>query len=63
MSITQGAPVAEVALRAVATKSLVLGFARVDEQLKVARVPIRALATAAVKARRAFDKATQQGGS
>ena len=57
----------EVGLRAEATKSLVLGFARVDEQPKVDRAPIRALAKAAVKPRRVFDKAAkqaaQQGGS
>ena len=58
--LVQGAPVAEVALRAGATKSLVLGFARVDEQLKVDRAPIRALTKVAVKARRAFDKAAKQ---
>ena len=67
--LVQGAPVAEVALWAGATKLLVLGFAhaRVDEQLKVDRAPIRAPAKVAVKARRAFGKAakqaTQQGGS
>ena len=33
--LVQGAPVVEVALHAGATKSLVLGFAWVDEQLKV----------------------------
>ena len=58
--------IAEVALQAGATKSLILGSARVDEQLKVDRAPIRALAKAVVKARRAFDKApkqaAQQGG-
>ena len=58
--LVHGAPVSEVALRAGATKSLVLGFARVDEQLKVDRAPIRALTKAAVKARRAFDKAAKQ---
>ena len=65
-----GAPIAEVALRmrmrAEATKSLVLGFARVDGKLKVDRAQIRALAKVAVKARRAFDKAAKwaspQGG-
>ena len=65
--LVQGAPVAEVALRAGATEPLALGFAWVDGQLKVDRVPIRALAKAALKARRAFDKAAkqaaQQGGS
>ena len=52
--LVHGAPIAhaEVALRAGATKSLVLGFARVDGQLKVDRAPIRALAKAAAKARR-----------
>ena len=59
--------VQEVALRAGATKSLVLGFARVDEQLKVDQAPIRAPTEVADKARRAFDKAAkqaaQQGGS
>ena len=67
--LVQGAPVAEVALRAGATKSLVLGFqlrAWVDEQLKVDRALIRALTKAAVKAQRAFDKAAgkaaRQGG-
>ena len=56
--LARGAPIAEVALRAGATKSLVLGFARprVDEQLKVGRAPIRALANV----RRAFDKAAKQ---
>ena len=58
--LVQGAPVAEVALRAGATKALVLGFARVDEELKVDRAQIRALAKVAVKARRAFDKAAKQ---
>ena len=55
-----GAPIAEAALRAEATKSLVLGFARVDGRLKVDRAQIRALAKAAVKARRAFEKAAKQ---
>ena len=55
-----GAPIAEAALRAGAAKPLVLGFARVDEQLKVDRAQIRPLATAAAKARRAFDKAAKQ---
>ena len=58
--LVHGAPVAEVALRAGATKPLVLGFARGDEQLKVDRAPIRALTKVAVKARRAFDKAATQ---
>ena len=53
-------------LRAGATKSLVLGFARVDGQLDVGRAPIRALAKATAKVRRAFakaaGKAAQQGG-
>ena len=58
--LVQGAPVAEVALRprveAIATKSLVLGFAqpRVNGQLEVGRAPIWALAKVAVKAKRAY---------
>ena len=61
--LVHGAPIAEVhvaralGLRAGATKSLVLGFARVDAQLKVDRAQIRALTKVAVKARRAFEKA------
>ena len=58
--LVHGAPIAKVALRAEATKSLVLGFARVDERLKVDRAQIRALTKVAVKARRAFDKAAKQ---
>ena len=58
--MVHGAPIAEVALRAEATKPLVLGFARVDERLKVDRAQIRALTKVAVKARRAFDKAAKQ---
>ena len=58
--LVHGAPIAEVALRAEATKPLVLGFARVDEKLKVDRAQIRALTKVAVKARRAFDKAAKQ---
>ena len=62
--LVQVAPVAEVALRSGATKSPVLGFARVDAQLKVDRAPIRAprptKVDVAVKARRAFDKAAKQ---
>jgi len=51
---------AEVALRAEAAKPLVLGFARVDERLKVDRAQIRALTKVAAKARRAFEKAAKQ---
>ena len=62
--LVQGAPVAEfeVALQAPAkaTKPLVLGFARVDGQLKVDRAPVRALDKVAIKGRRAFDKAAKQ---
>ena len=58
--LVHDAPIAEVALRAEATKSLVLGFARVDEKLKVDRAQIQALTKVAVKARRAFDKAAKQ---
>ena len=58
--LAQGAPVAEVALRARATKPLVLGFSQVDEQLKVDRAPTRALTKVAVKAKRAYDKAAKQ---
>ena len=60
--MVHGAPIAiaEVALRAGAAKSLVLGFSRVDEQLKVDRAPIRTLTKVAVKARRALDKAAKQ---
>ena len=60
--MVHGAPIAEVALRAEATKSLVLGFAiaRVDGRLKAGRAQIRALAKVAVKARRAFEKAAKQ---
>ena len=58
--MVHGAPIAEVALRAEATKPLVLSFARVDERLQVDRAPIRALTKAAVRARRAFEKAAKQ---
>ena len=47
-------------MRAEATKSLVLGFARVDGRLKVDRAQIRALTKATAKARRAFGKAAKQ---
>ena len=70
VDLVHGAAVGEVALRAEVTyinsKSLVLGLARADEQLKVDRAPIRALAAVAVKAKRAYDEtakqAAQQGG-
>ena len=52
--MVHGAPIAEGALRARATKPLALCFARVDEQLKVDRAPIRALATVAAEAREPF---------
>ena len=69
--LVHGAPIAEVhvaralGLRAGATKSLVLGFARVDAQLKVDRAQIRALTKVAVKARRvkAAKQAAPQGGT
>ena len=48
--LVHGAPIAEVAQRAGAATPLVLGFARVDEQLKAGRAPIRALTKVVVKA-------------
>ena len=47
----------EVALRGAATQALVSGLSCVDAQLKVDREPIRAMAAAAVKCKRADARA------
>ena len=57
----------EVALRGAATQALVSGLSCVDAQLKVDREPIRAMAAASVKCKRADARAkakvAQEGGS
>ena len=56
----------EVALRGASTQALVSGLSCVDAQLKVDREPIRTMAAAAVKCKRADArakaKAAQEGG-
>ena len=56
----------EVALRGASTQALVSGLSCVDAQLKVDREPIRTMAAAAVKCKRAGArakaKAAQEGG-
>ena len=47
----------EVSLRGASTQALVSGLSYVDAQLKVDREPIRALAAAAVKCKRAGARA------
>ena len=51
----------EVALRGEATRALVSGLGAVDAQLKVDREPIRTMAAAAVKCKRAVSRAKAKG--